>query len=225
MIDGQLRGPDPSPAGSDDPVQVRQDRLVNGAAEPYLPVAPEQAMLGVSRRPGAGMEPDRARAQARIAKLAIQGSTVVGLCPFVGVDIEYPVAARLVDRIVSRRREIVMPLIIEHAGAVGRRDLAAAITGTRIRHDNLVHEPRDRLQTGADVVFLVSDYQSRRDQLRLLYPEFALNPPARTRLLDQLLERLVGLATDHPIAVGDKGRDPGDAVAVRLRPIRRRPRL
>lgn len=31
MIDGQLRGPDPSLLGSDDALQIRQDRLVKHA--------------------------------------------------------------------------------------------------------------------------------------------------------------------------------------------------
>jgi hypothetical protein len=67
----------------------------------------------------------------------------------------------MVDRIISRRRKIVTPLIIEHPGAVSGGDFAAPIAGTRIRHDDLIDEPGNRLQTRAEVVFLVSDDQSR----------------------------------------------------------------
>ena len=192
---------------------------MDGAAKSDLRVPPEQTMLRVSRAPGARIEPDRARAQTRIVKFAIQDSPVIGARPFVGVDIEYPVAARLVDRIISRRREIVMPLIIENAGAVRRGDLTAAITGTRIRHDNLVDEPRDRLQTGADVVFFVSDDQSRRNQLPTPTRKLRLGPPPRAGLVEQLLKHLVGLGADNAVAAGHEGRHAGNAVAVRLRPI------
>jgi putative SOS response-associated peptidase YedK len=73
----------PAWLGDDNPVQVRQNRFVNGAAEPYFPVAAEKAVLGVSRAPGSRIEPDRACAQARIFKLIMEGAEVVGSRPFI----------------------------------------------------------------------------------------------------------------------------------------------
>jgi hypothetical protein len=40
-----------------------------------------------------------------------------------------------------------------------------------------------------------------------------------TRLVEQLLEHLVGLGADDAVTVRHKGRHPGDAVAVRFRPV------
>src|SRR5690348_12873588 len=120
-------------------------------------------MLRVSRGPGARIEADRAGTQVWVGKLAFQSPTVIGASPFVGVDVEDPVACSLADRMISRRREIVMPLIIEHASAIRRCNLAASIAGPGIGDDDLIDEPANGPQTGADVVLLVSDDKSCRD--------------------------------------------------------------
>ena len=48
---------------------------------------------------------------------------------------------------------------------------------------------------------------------------FSLGSPRRAGFLHELFQRLVGLRADDAVARGDKGRNPGHAVAVRLRPI------
>ena len=127
MVNGEPRGPDAASAGGDDPVQIRHDRLVNSTLETNARVAPEQAMLRISREPGSRMEADGACTQVWVSELGFQDQAVIYANPFICVDVENPVACGLVDGMVSRRSEIVMPLVIHYASAASDRNLAGPI--------------------------------------------------------------------------------------------------
>ena len=103
VIEGQLRSPDPSLAGEDDPVHIRHDRLVNGTPKTDPRIAPEQAVLRVCCVPGAWIEADPAGTQTRIAELVFENPAVIGANSFVGVDVEDPVACGLIYRKIPRR--------------------------------------------------------------------------------------------------------------------------
>ena len=77
MVNGEPRGPDAASAGGDDPVQIRHDRLVNSTLETNARVAPEQAMLRISREPGSRMEADGACTQVWVSELGFQDQAVI----------------------------------------------------------------------------------------------------------------------------------------------------
>jgi hypothetical protein len=161
MIDGQWRKPDPSLSGSDDPLQIRQDRLVNGAAETNARIVPEEAILRIGREPGARMEADCTGAQPRLGERSLDCPPVASANPFVSVDVKDPLPGRVVDRMVSRRGKIVLPLVIDKPGRVGSRDVPAAIAGPGIDDDDFIDEAGDLPQTAAEVFFLVANNESR----------------------------------------------------------------
>ena len=118
---------------------------MDGAAETDARVPPKQAVFWISREPGSRMEADRTRAQSQLIQQPVDDPTITRANPFVGVDIEDPLARRVVDRKVSRRGEVILPLVIDDAGGVRGRNFAAAVAGPGVNDDDFIRERGDRL--------------------------------------------------------------------------------
>src|SRR5262249_59523256 len=91
-------------------------------------------------------------------------SLVVGLVEaVVGVQPEDPLAPGMPQALVAGGGEAVHPWEVEHAGAKLSGDLAGAVGGAGVHHDDFVHQAGSGTQAGPQVVLLILGDHTERD--------------------------------------------------------------
>ncbi len=130
---------------------------MNDALEADARIVAKEARLRVGRPIDERMEAQVPRDLAAVGKHGIEDGAVGNVEPLVGVDVEDPVAARLLQRVVARGGEVVAPGEVSELDRklLRLRDRVVARSG--VDHNDLVDVADERLQTPFDETGFVPD--------------------------------------------------------------------
>src|SRR6185312_4722877 len=118
------------------------------------------AVVEVAREVDLGEEE---RLTPHVARQLAQAAGVVGHEHLVGVQVDEPVAGGGLERDVARLGEVAGPLVVEHRGAEGLRDLHRGVGRAGVHDDHLVHHAVDRLEAAREHLLLVLDDHRQAD--------------------------------------------------------------
>ena len=104
-----------------------------------------------------------------------QAAAAAGVDRVVRIHPEEPVATRVSQRLVPRRREVVAPGEVEQPGAIGLDDPWRFIGRAGVDDHHLINPRPDALQAGADGGRVVADDHAEREpDLRTLQQQPAV---------------------------------------------------
>ena len=164
VVQDQLAPPDPPAPGCAIGVDTGPDVLVDDPAEADPRVVPEQPHLPVRGEAGTGMEENIVGHVPRVRELGPEPGGGGGVDTLVRIDVEDPLAAGEIERVIAGGGEIVPPPELVQARAARGRDLPGAVGGAGVHDHDLVHQPFQGAEAGVEELRLVLDDEARRQE-------------------------------------------------------------
>jgi hypothetical protein len=139
MVNRQVTIEDTPTLGADQTPDGRTHAFVNNTLETQSRVAAIEPALAIGGIATAGVKPHRRGDRAGRAECRLQRPAITIAQALIGVDVEKPGTRGLIDREVTRGREIVVPGEVEYLGPVTRGKLRTAIGGAGVYNYDLVN--------------------------------------------------------------------------------------
>ena len=109
VVERQACGADSALASLNEALDVREKRFVHRTLETDAGIAPDQAVFAVGGVAGARAKADGGAEQLRIGEFGIEHGTLDRMRAFIRIDIEQPVARRVLDGMVTGGGKVIPP--------------------------------------------------------------------------------------------------------------------
>lgn len=170
VLKHEIAPPDGPPVLGGHPLDGGHHLLVDHPVEPDAQIVPPQAELAIGRGvdPRPKQHPERDLIGVRQERLEMPSVRVDQ--PFVGVYVEDPLPAGVVQRDIARLCEVVPPGMVNEVDTEASGDLGCRVDRPGVNEHHLVNDARQRLETPCEELFLIArDENGREQRLRWAY--------------------------------------------------------